>query len=154
MVPKRFREKEPAPAGTQPQDNNRRKRPAKPPPEPVTPPGTIQEVRIHPEPTPILPYVYGYLRSFYDVVLMASFVPFLVYFMLSWRDHMRRSFLYLFSASDPYVAGKSWEGIANIARAYVIGNFILGLLLSVISSLFFFTIHMPEWPLVGALSRI
>jgi predicted PurR-regulated permease PerM len=50
------------------------------------------------------------------------------------------------------VAGKSWEGIANIARAYVIGNFILGLLLSVISSLFFFTIHMPYWPLVGPLS--
>jgi predicted PurR-regulated permease PerM len=150
MVPKRFQEKEPPSAGTQPPDNARRKKPAKP--EPATPPGTIQEVRIHPEPTPILPYVYGYLRSFYDVVLMASFVPFLVYFMLSWRDHMRRSFLYLFSGPGRQVAGKSWEGVANMVRAYVIGNFILGLLISFITCLFFFAIRLPYWPLIGPLS--
>jgi len=152
MVPKRFQEKEAPPAGTLPPDNVRRKKPAKPTPEPLTAPGTIQEVRIHPEPTPILPYVYGYLRSFYDVVLMASFVPFLVYFMLSWRDHMRRSFLYLFSGPGRQVAGKSWEGVANMVRAYVIGNFILGLLISIISCLFFFAIRLPYWPLIGPLS--
>jgi len=152
MVPKRFQEKEAPPTGTQPPGNVSRKKPAKPTPEQLTPPGTIQEVRIHPEPTPILPYVYGYLRSFYDVVLMASFVPFLVYFMLSWRDHMRRSFLYLFSGPGRQVAGKSWEGVANMVRAYVIGNFILGLLISIISCLFFFIIRLPYWPLIGPLS--
>jgi predicted PurR-regulated permease PerM len=152
MVPKRFQEKEAPPAGTQPPGNVSRKKPAKPTPEQLAAPGTIQEVRIHPEPTPILPYVYGYLRSFYDVVLMASFVPFLVYFMLSWRDHMRRSFLYLFSGPGRQVAGKSWEGVANMVRAYVIGNFILGLLNSIISCLFFFTIRLPYWPLIGPLS--
>jgi len=152
MVPKRFQEKEAPPAGTQPPGNVSRKRPAKPTSEQLPAPGTIQEVRIHPEPTPILPYVYGYLRSFYDVVLMASFVPFLVYFMLSWRDHMRRSFLYLFSGPGRQVAGKSWEGVANMVRAYVIGNFILGLLISFVSCLFFFTIRLPYWPLIGPLS--
>ena len=68
-------------------------------------------MRIHAEPTPLLTYLYGYLRSFYDVVLMASFVPFLVYFMLSWRDHMRRSFLYLFSGRSARLserAGRAW----------------------------------------------
>ena len=54
--------------------------------------------------------MYGYIRSFYDVLLMASFVPFLVYFMLSWRDHMRRSFLYLFSGSERQVVGKELGG--------------------------------------------
>jgi predicted PurR-regulated permease PerM len=68
---------------------------------------------------------------------MASFVPFLVYFMLSWRDHVRRSYLYLFSAADRQRAGRSWEGVADIARAYVIGNFILGVLLGIASSVFF-----------------
>jgi hypothetical protein len=33
-------------------------------------------------------YIYGYVTSFYNVLLMISFVPFLVYFMLSWRDHI------------------------------------------------------------------
>lgn len=152
MVPKRFQEKEPQLPGTQPPESARRKRAAKTAADPAASPSTIQEVRIHPEPTPILPYVYGYLSSFYDVVLMASFVPFLVYFMLSWRDHMRRSFLYLFSGPGRQVAGKSWEGVANMVRAYVIGNFILGLLISLVSCLFFFTIHLPYWPLIGPLS--
>jgi predicted PurR-regulated permease PerM len=79
-------------------------------------------------------------------------VPFLVYFMLSWRDHIRRSFLYLFSGSERQVVGKSWQGVADMVRAYVIGNFILGLMLATISSSFFFSIRLPYWPLVGPLS--
>jgi predicted PurR-regulated permease PerM len=152
MVPKRFQEKDQQTPGAPPPDNARRKKPVKPAPDQTAVPVTIPEVRIHPEPTPILSYVYGYLSSFYDVVLMASFVPFLVYFMLSWRDHMRRSFLYLFSGPGRQVAGKSWEGVANMVRAYVIGNFILGLLISTVSCLFFFTIRLPYWPLIGPLS--
>jgi predicted PurR-regulated permease PerM len=83
---------------------------------------------------------------------MASFVPFLVYFMLSWRDHLRRSFLYLFSSAGRQVVGKSWEGVADMVRAYVIGNFILGLMLATLSSLFFVAIRLPYWPIVGPLS--
>src|SRR5579864_6773683 len=150
IIPKRFQEA-PAPPGAQPPDNGRRRKAAKAIEPPPAPPA-IAEVRIHPEPTPLLTYVYGYVRSFYDVLLMASFVPFLVYFMLSWRDHMRRSFLYMFSSAGRQVVGKSWEGVADMVRAYVIGNFILGLMLSVLSSLFFLAIRLPYWPLVGPLS--
>jgi hypothetical protein len=86
------------------------------------------------------------------VLLMASFVPFLVYFMLSWRDHLRRSFLYLFNSAGRQVVGKSWEGVANMVRAYVIGNFILGFMLAALSTLFFVAIRLPYWPIVGPLS--
>ncbi len=147
VVPKRFQEQQP-PAGV-PADNTRRRKSAKQEP---APPATIPEVRIHPEPTPLLTYFYGYLRSFYDVVLMASFVPFLVYFMLSWRDHMRRSFLYLFPGTGRQVVGKSWEGVAAMVRAYMIGNFVLGVMLSALSASFFFVIKLPYWPLIGPLS--
>jgi len=149
VIPKRFQTAQP-PAGATPPDNGRRRRTTRTP-EPVTPPA-IQEVRIHEEPTPLLTYVYGYVRSFYDVLLMASFVPFLVYFMLSWRDHMRRSFLYLFRGHERQVVGRSWEGVAGMVRAYVIGNFMLGLLLASLSSAFFFAIRLPYWPLIGPLS--
>jgi predicted PurR-regulated permease PerM len=150
IVPKRFQESQPA-QGAQPADKSGRKRGAKPVVE-LTAPPAIQEVRIHPEPTPFLTYIYSYLRSFYDVLLMASFVPFLVYFMLSWRDHMRRSFLYLFSGPGRQVAGKSWEGVADMVRAYMIGNFRLGMLLAVLSTLFFLSIRLPYWPMVGPIS--
>ena len=150
VVPKRFQIQPPAPA---PQvENNRRRRPAKnAAPEPQEP-AAIPEVRIHAEPTPLLTYVYGYVRSFYSVMLMASFVPFLVYFMLSWRDHMRRSFFYLFSDPQRHIVGKSWDGVASMVRAYVIGNFILGLLLTLITCGFFFLIRLPYWPIIGPLS--
>ena len=149
VIPKRFQEAPPPPGNPAPESG--RKRRGTKPVEVLIPPA-IPEVRIHSEPTPLLTYVYGYIRSFYDVLLMASFVPFLVYFMLSWRDHMRRSFLYLFKGSERQMIGKSWEGVADMVRAYVIGNFILGLMLSTISSAFFFSIGLPYWPLIGPLS--
>jgi predicted PurR-regulated permease PerM len=150
VIPKRFQEA-PPPVGVPAPETGRRKRGSKAV-EPPAAPAQIPEVRIHTEPTPLFTYVYGYVRSFYDVLLMASFVPFLVYFMLSWRDHMRRSFLYLFAGSERQVVGKSWQGVADMVRAYVIGNFILGLMLATISSSFFFAIRLPYWPLVGPLS--
>jgi len=148
IIPKRFQDVQP-PATPAP-ETGRRRRGSKG--VEVTVPPQITEVRIHTEPTPLLTYVYGYIRSFYDVLLMASFVPFLVYFMLSWRDHLRRSFLYLFSGPERQVVGKSWQGVGEMVRAYVIGNFILGLILASISCLFFFLIRLPYWPMVGPLS--
>jgi predicted PurR-regulated permease PerM len=152
LVPKRFQETQPVAPAPPVETNHRRRTGRSPaPPEPQVPPA-IPEVRIHSEPTPLLTYVYGYVRSFYNVLLMASFVPFLVYFMLSWRDHMRRSFFYLFSDPGRHVVGKSWGGVADMVRAYVIGNFVLGLFLAILSSAFFFFIRMPYWPVVGPLS--
>ncbi|MBS1829366.1 MAG: AI-2E family transporter [Acidobacteria bacterium] len=113
---------------------------------------TVQEVRISQEKQPIVNTVYAYLSSFYDVLLMASFVPFLVYFMLSWRDHVRRSAMMLFQGADRMIAGKSWEGIADMARAYVVGNFILGMLLSVASSIVFWWANLPFPLLIGPVS--
>src|SRR5271163_801049 len=73
-------------------------------------------------------------------------------FMLSWRDHMRRSFLYLFPGTGRQIVGKSWEGVADMVRAYMIGNFVLGVMLSALSCSFFFAIKLPYWPLIGPLS--
>jgi predicted PurR-regulated permease PerM len=115
-------------------------------------PGAIPEVRIHEESTPIGDYVYSRLSSLYQVLLMASFIPFLVYFMLSWRDHINRSFLQFFHGEDRLIAARSVQGIADMVRAFVVGNFVLGLLLAVISSTLFWALHVPYPMLVGPLS--
>ena len=143
VVPKRFQPPDPSLTANK-AGRKRRPDPSIPPP--------IPEVRIHADPKPIWTYLYGYMASFYDVLLMASFVPFLVYFMLSWRDHLRRSFLYLFDGPNRHMAGKAWEGVAEMARGYVLGNFVLGLIVSVISCAFFFSIQLPYWPIVGPVS--
>jgi predicted PurR-regulated permease PerM len=39
-----------------------------------------------------------------------------------------------------------------MVRAYMIGNFVLGVMLSALSCSFFFAIKLPYWPLIGTLS--
>jgi predicted PurR-regulated permease PerM len=119
---------------------------------PVPPPPAIQEVRVRPEPTPLVSYIYVYLESFYNVLLMASFVPFLVYFQLSWGDHLRTRVLYLFEGADRHIAGRALVSVAEMVRAYVVGNFLLGLLLSVASSLLFASVKLPYWLVAGPVS--
>ena len=151
VVPRRIQEKEqPPPQPAPPKPTGRVRRSAEPPPTVVSP--VVPEVRIRQERTPFVNYIYSYISGFYQVLLMASFVPFLVYFMLSWRDHFMRTFLGLFHGEQRQLAGATWAGIADVARAYVVGNFILGVLLAIVSTAFFYFIGLPYWLLVGPLS--
>ncbi|MBV9765304.1 MAG: AI-2E family transporter [Acidobacteriaceae bacterium] len=115
-------------------------------------PPMVQEVRIHTEPKPVIATLYGYVSGYFHVLVMASFVPFLVYFMLSWRDHISKSFLHLFQGEDRYIVGKSWSRIGDSTRAYVVGNFILWVCLSSVSALAFFLLGVPYSPLIGPIS--
>ena len=131
--------------------NNRKSGPAPPVVPDPTVPAPIQEVRIHEEKNPI-GEIYGRLSSVYEFVLMASFVPFLVYFMLSWRDHIYHSFLRFFDGPDRVAVSRSLEGVAEMARAFVVGNFMIGILLATVSSAAFAIIHVPYPFLAGVLS--
>ena len=144
-------EPKPAESGNPPVD--RRRRSAEPPPT-VAPAGpqAVQEVRIRPDRTPLVEYVYSNWEQFYHTGLLASFIPFLVYFMLSWSEHLRRAYLSLFQGPERHAAARSLQGIADMARAYVVGNFLLGLILTAASGLFFWYIKLPYWPLVAPMS--
>ena len=119
---------------------------------PVTPAPGVQEVRIRPERPPIADFIHAHLALLYEMLLMASFVPFLVYFTLSWRDRIRPAFLQLFEGPDRIVAATSLDGIASMVRAFVVGNFLLGLLLAVASTAFFWALQLPYPMLIGPLS--
>ncbi|MCC7175612.1 MAG: AI-2E family transporter [Bryobacterales bacterium] len=153
LVPKRIQDREkqsgapPAEAAGKAKEPRRR---SAEPPAPVLPP--VQEVRILQERTPWVNYLYAHLGSVYDILLMASFVPFLVYFMLSWRDHVYRAFLQLFDGHARLVAGNTLEGIAGMVRGFVVGNFALGLMLAGVSSALFWVFRLPYPLLIGPLS--
>jgi predicted PurR-regulated permease PerM len=149
LVPKRFRQTPPPPA---PKPVRRPKRAADIPPLAAGTPIVVPEVRIHPERPPLVDFLYANLRPLYETVLMASFVPFLVYFMLSWRDHIYRSFLQLFRDEGRMMAAKSLDGIAAMVRAFVVGNTILGVLLAIASTLIFWLFHLPYALLIGPVS--
>jgi predicted PurR-regulated permease PerM len=120
----------------------------------VPTPGVIPEVRIHDDRNPVFDYIYGQLGALYQVALMASFVPLLVYFMLSWRDHVHRSFLRFFDISDRETVARTIQVVAGMARAFVVGNFMLGLVLAAVSSTMFAVIRLPYPFLVGVVSGL
>jgi predicted PurR-regulated permease PerM len=115
-------------------------------------PGTIQEVRIHNDENPVSTYLAARIGTFYEGALMASFIPFLVYFMLSWRDHIHRSFLHFFQGEDRVIAARSLRGVGDMVRGYVVGNFVLGCTLAAVSSAAFWILHLPYPLLAGPLS--
>ena len=130
---------------------SRAKRGKKPEPEPLPIP-TIQEVRVRPEPTPLVTYVYDYVRSAYDVLLMASFVPFLVYFWLAWGDHLRSRLLSTLEGEPRYTTEKVLDSVGSMVRAYVVGNFMLGVFLTLASGILFASVRLPYWLVVAPLS--
>lgn len=147
LVPRRFQDQD-AVAQPPPESGVRGKRKAAEP-LPIPP---VQEVRVRQEPTAVVSYVYDYLHSFYSVLLMASFIPFLVYFILSWGDHLRSRLLFTLEGEPRYTVAKALDGVGDMVRAYVVGNFLLGILLSVASGILFASVRLPYWPVVGPLS--
>ncbi len=148
LVPRRFQEREfvpPVVAPSAPASRGKRT------PDPVLPP-PVQEVRLQQEPTAFLRVAYEYFQSVYDVILMMSFVPFLVYFILSWGDHLRSRLMVTLEGEPRYTVMKALDGVGDMVRAYVVGNFLLGLLLAILSSAVFASIALPYWPVVGPMS--
>jgi predicted PurR-regulated permease PerM len=141
--------KPPLPQPQQPAHGGKR---SKTQPPAAVQPAVIPEVRIHEERTPVADFVSANIGSVYQILLTVSFVPFLVYFMLSWHDHINRSFLQFFHGEDRLVAARSLQGVAEMVRAFVVGNFVLGFLLTVSSSAVFWMMRLPYPMLVGPLS--
>ena len=152
LVPSRLRQSttpEP-PVKTKPSARNRRV--VTPPPPAVAQPNAVQEVRIRQEPSDLVNLVWDSLSKFSDALLLASFVPFLVYFFLSWQDHLMRALLSLAGGKQREILNRSLQGIADVTRAYVVGNFLLGVVMSVVSSIFFYFAGVPYWEVAGPLS--
>ncbi|HEX3320433.1 MAG TPA: AI-2E family transporter [Terriglobales bacterium] len=87
-----------------------------------------------------------------DLVLATSFVPFLIFFMLSWRNHVRSATVMLFPLEHRHAAFMALGLIANMVRAFILGNLVVGLFMSVLSVGIFWFLHVPFFYFVGFIS--
>jgi len=87
-----------------------------------------------------------------DVVLALTFIPFLVFFMLSWQDHVRSATVMLFSMENRNSAYVMIGLIARMIRSYIVGNFIIGVFLSACSIALFGLIGLPYFYFLGIIS--
>jgi predicted PurR-regulated permease PerM len=93
-----------------------------------------------------------YASAVTETVLTLTFVPFLVYFMLSWQDHVRSASVMLFKMENRNTAYVMLGLIAAMIRSFIVGNFIIGLALSAGSVIVFGLLHLPYFYFFGVAS--
>jgi predicted PurR-regulated permease PerM len=81
-----------------------------------------------------------------------SFVPFLVYFMLSWQHHARSATVMLFRMENRHTAYLTLGLIAKMMRAFVVGNLLIGLFMAAVSTIIFGMLGLPFFYFVGPIS--
>ena len=89
-----------------------------------------------------------------EVLLMAAFVPFLVFFMLSWQDHVRSSTVMLFSPENRSTVYVTLGLIAQMIRGFIVGNVVIGLVLGLTSTVAFWILGVPYFYIIGMISGV
>ena len=89
-----------------------------------------------------------------EAVLMAAFVPFLVFFMLSWQDHVRSSTVMLFNPENQKAAYATLGMISQMIRGFIVGNVVIGVILGVTSTIAFWILGVPYFYVIGMISGI
>jgi predicted PurR-regulated permease PerM len=89
---------------------------------------------------------------FGEVLLSVSFVPFLVYFMLTWKDHAHAKTVHLFPKEHQLTAFRTVGRISTMIRSFIAGNIFVGFLNSVVSSVVFWLLGIPYFYFLGTIS--
>jgi predicted PurR-regulated permease PerM len=97
-------------------------------------------------------YLSENASSVSQTVLAVTFIPFLVYFMLSWQDHVRAASVMLFRMENRNTAYVTLGLIAAMIRSFIVGNFMIGLFLSAASMAAFGLMGLPYFYFLGVLS--
>jgi len=85
-------------------------------------------------------------------ILAASFIPFLVYFMLCWQDHVRAATVMLFPLPSRHTAYVTLGLISAMIRSFMVGNLLIGLFIGAMSTAVFALLHLPFFYFVGFIS--
>ncbi|MBV9622538.1 MAG: AI-2E family transporter [Acidobacteria bacterium] len=84
-----------------------------------------------------------------EIILAASFVPFLVFFMLTWHEHARAATVQLFPPENRHAAHVSIGLISLMVRNFIIGNFLIALMIGALSTVVFALLHVPFFYFAG-----
>src|SRR5262249_40040955 len=102
--------------------------------------------------SPISEYILPRVQRAAGVLLMIGFIPFLVYFMLSLKNHLQKAAVEAFSEIDRAEVVNGFHQIAIAVRSYLAGNIVVGIILSIASSLLFLAIGLHYWLVLGIVS--
>ncbi len=87
-----------------------------------------------------------------EVLLTIAFIPFIVYFMLTWEEHMRRSTVRLFPPEKRLKAYSTMGKISEMMKGFIVGNFVIGIFMAIASAIVFGFLHLPYFYFLGLIS--
>jgi predicted PurR-regulated permease PerM len=117
----------------------------------ANPTGASRPVAVYPSLTwsDAITRIVGPLTEF---LLFLSSIPFLVYFMLTWKDHTNAATVRLFHVDNRVAAVGAMGEIAQMIRAFIAGNLFIGLFIGVFSTVVFGIVGLPSFAAVGFIS--
>jgi predicted PurR-regulated permease PerM len=99
---------------------------------------------------PVRTALLSRLSSLEAVFLAATFVPFLLFFMLAAKRQVWHATMQLFPATERTRVKQTLAEVTLVLRSYVVGTALVGLILIFASWMFFFSIGL-EFPFLAAL---
>ena len=106
------------------------------------------------EPPPVRDWLLRGVGSLYSVLIVATFLPFLVFFMLATKRRIWKATIELFPGEhQPRVRG-ALDQVSSMLRNLVAGNVLVAIILMLASWVFFLTIHLDYPFLSGCVSGL
>ena len=93
-----------------------------------------------------------HLAMMTEIAAMIGFIPFLVYFMLSWQEHARTKTVQLFRPEHRTTAYVTLGQISLMMRSFINGNFIIGVFMGAVSVVVFGLLHLQYFYFIGFIS--
>ena len=100
------------------------------------------------EPHALRNAIFARLSTLYSFLLAATFVPFLVFFMLAAKRQVWHATMQLFPATQRTSVKQTLSDVTQVLRSYVVGTALVGLILVIASWLFFLGMRL-EFPFLA-----
>jgi len=106
------------------------------------------------EPPPIREWLFSGVGSLYSIMLVATFLPFLAFFMLAGKRHIWKATMDLFPDDQQSQVKAALDQVSSMLRSFIAGNALVALMLMLASWAFFLSIHLDYPFLAGCVSGL
>lgn len=90
--------------------------------------------------------------QFSEAALATSFVPFLIYFMLTWKAHAHAATLHMFPKQHRLTAYRTIGRISEMMRAFIVSNLLVGVINAGATTVVFWWAGLPYFYFLGPIS--
>jgi predicted PurR-regulated permease PerM len=97
------------------------------------------------QPSLLSQYLFPGVQTVYYLLLMIGFIPFLVFFLLTRKIYLTQHFVEAFDEADRPGIINGLRAVATMVRSYLVANILVGILLSIASTILFLVqgLHFP-----------